>query len=236
MPVLLTRPEAQSQAFAIALTARFGTRVRPVLAPLMAVGMLTPTLPEGGFAGVIFTSVNGVAAAARFGARLPGLAWCVGDKTAEAARAAGFSARSAGGDADALVAAVLADPPAGRLVHLRGEETRGNVAERLISAGIETISVVVYRQVALPLPGPGLAALRQEGPVIVPLFSPQSAQRLAVELSFAPRAALRLVVMSEAVAEAATGIPRAGLWFAGRPDAEAMLQAVGKALETPGAP
>lgn len=236
VPVLLTRPEAQSRAFAEALIATFGARVRTVVAPLMRVELLSPPLPQGPFEAVIFTSANGVQAAHRLRPLLPDLAWCVGDKTAQAAQAAGFRARSAGGDAEALLAAVRTERPAGRLLHLRGEETRGDVQERLLSAGIETESIVVYRQAAQPLTEAGAAVLAQPGPVIVPLFSPQSARRLVNALTFPPRADLRLVVISEAVARAAEKLPRAGLWVAARPDAAAMLQALAAALDTPAAP
>lgn len=235
VPVLLTRPKAQSQAFARALEDRFGPQVRPVIAPLMEVEPLAPPLPDGPFAGVIFTSANAVAAAGAL-EPLPRLAWCVGDRTAQAAQSAGFVARSAGGDAGALVAAILADPPAGRLLHLRGEETRGGVAERLAAAGVETLSLTVYRQAAQQMPEAGRALLAAPGPVVVPLFSPESARRLGAELTAPAKATLRLVAMSAAVAEAAQGIDQGGLWVAGRPDAAAMLEAVGLALVGPAAP
>lgn len=235
VPVLLTRPRAQSLAFARALSARFGAGVQPVIAPLMEVEALAPPLPEGPFAGVIFTSANAVAAVAGLTA-LPRLAWCVGDRTAEAARAAGFAARSAGGDAGALVAAIRADPPGGKLLHLRGAETRGAVADQLVSAGLETVSLVVYRQQAQPMPEEGRAVLAAVGPVIVPLFSPESARRLVAELTPPPQAELRLVAMSAAVAQSAAPLGWAWQGLAARPDAGAMLDAVGLALTAPAAP
>jgi uroporphyrinogen-III synthase len=223
--VLLTRPEGQALAFAARLTARFGTRVRPVVAPLMVVDNLLPPLPPGPFAGVIFTSVAGVEAARHM--TLPRLAWCVGQATAKRATEAGFHARSADGDAEVLVAAILADPPPGPLIHLRGEDSRGEVAERLVSAGLETVSLVVYRQVAQPLPEGGRALLATPGPVILPLFSPRSAMLLR---GVAPTADLHLVAMSAAVATAAGAIPRQSLRIAVRPEAAAMLDRIGEAL------
>ena len=234
--VLLTRPEAEAQAFAAALVQRFGARVRPVVAPLMVAHHLAPPLPPGPFAGVIFTSATGVDAAQRLREGLPDLAWCVGRKTAERATAAGFRARSADGDATALVAAILAAPSTGRLLHLRGENTKGEVAETLISAGIETETLVVYRQSGQPLTSAGRKALAEAGPVIVPLFSPRSAALFAAALPADLRASLWLVVISDAVATAATAIPRQGLLFAERPDARAMLKAVEVALERACAP
>ena len=229
VPVLLTRPESEAQHFAEALIRRFGAKVRPVIAPLMAVEFLTPVLPRGPFAAVVFTSSAGVEGAMRLTADLPRLAWCVGAKTAARAEAAGFHARSADGDAEALIAAILADPPRGRLLHLRGEATQGAVAERLTAAGTATEAAVVYRQTPQPLPPQARGLLRLEGPVIVPLFSPRSAALFADAAGDA-RADLHLVAMSAAVAVAARDLPPASLTLAARPDAGAMLDAIAAAL------
>jgi uroporphyrinogen-III synthase len=229
VPVLVTRPEPEATTTAETLSARFGDRVRPVVAPLMAVEFLSPALPEGRFDGVIFTSAAGVAAAGRLGVALPRRAWCVGTKTAERAQAAGFDATAAGGDADALIEALVTARADGRLLHLRGEVSRGSVAERLNSAGIETVSVVIYRQVPQPLSPEAKELLRQPGVVILPLFSPRSAELLAKALPGDVRASLRLVCMSDAVANAVVGV-EGTVTVAERPDLLAMLAALGRAL------
>jgi uroporphyrinogen-III synthase len=233
VPVLLTRPMAQSQAFAAALQARFGARLHPILSPLMAPVFLTPTLPKGPFAAVIFTSATGVEAAKALD--LPRRAWCVGAQTAARARAAGFEARSADGDAAALVAAILADPPPGRLLHLRGEEVRGDVADMLNSAGLETFSAVVYRQDPQPLTAKARAVLTAEGPVIVPLFSPRTGTLFRQALADDLQADLRFAMMSEAVSDAVAGLSKT-VAIARRPDADAMLDAVARLLEMRPAP
>ena len=230
VPVLLTRPLAEARAFAAALTGQFGARVQPILAPLMAVRHLAPTVPPGPFVGVIFTSAAGIDAAVDLGQDLPKLAWCVGRKTADRAAAAGFQARSADGDADALVAAILANPPPGRLLHLRGDEVRGEVAERLVSAGIETVSLTIYRQEAQPLSPEAVALLCTKSHVILPLFSPRSADLFCAALPSDTRATLSLVAMSAAVADKARAIPHAALVTAAHPTAKAMLHACGKLL------
>ena len=59
-------------------------------------------MPTGPFDAVIFTSETAVAAAAGLQG-LPRVAFTVGDRTAAAAKAAGFVTHSASGDAEALV-------------------------------------------------------------------------------------------------------------------------------------
>jgi uroporphyrinogen-III synthase len=230
VPVLLTRPLAQSTDFAAKLIARFGERLQPVISPLMAVDHLTPELPKGQFAGVIFTSTNGVEAALPFVGNLPKRAYCVGAKTAQIARKAGFDARSADGDADALVAAILTDPFGGRLLHIRGKDTRGNVAERLTAAGVETVSVVVYRQERQELSPEGASLLLHEGAVIIPLFSPRSAEIFVQSIPSGSNAQLRFAVISAAVAAALPEPAQRMAVVAPQPDADGMLDAVGRLL------
>ena len=229
-PVLLTRPEAQSRAFAEALVLRFGDRLRCVVAPTMAPIFLSPHLPEGHFDAVIFTSATAVNAARMLGTPLPTRAWCVGARTAEAAQAAEFNASSANGDADDLVAAILSDPPKGRLLHLRGQDSRGNVAERLTAHGITTISAIFYRQEPQPLTPEAIALLQDPAPLILPIFSPGSAAVLAAALPTTTLARLHIAAISAAVAEAAASIPHVALVTARNPDADGMLNGVGTLL------
>lgn len=227
LPVLLTRPREQAEAFAKALADRFGTQVQPILSPLMAPVYLAPSLPEGDFGGVIFTSVTGVAAALALNQPLPRRAYCVGRKTAEVARSAGFDATSTDGDAEVLLASLLVQPPDGRLLHLRGHAARGDLARRLTAAGIPTGEAVVYRQDPLPLTAEAVTLLQTPGPVILPLFSPRSAVLLAKALPVGMKARLYLATLSPAVTDATAALPHAALIAAKRPDADAMLDAVG---------
>jgi uroporphyrinogen-III synthase len=176
-------------------------------------------------AGAIFTSVNGVGALGVEGRGRR--AWCGGERTAAAAREAGFDAVAAGGDAEALVAAVIASGERGPFLHARGREARGEVATRLRAAGIGCVEAVVYDQVALPLTAEAQALLAREAPVLVPLFSPMSAARLAAALADIPlRAPLLVAAMSPAVAAAWTGPAPLRLAVARRPDSTAMLDAL----------
>jgi uroporphyrinogen-III synthase len=225
-PVLVTRPRAEAEAFAAALTARFGARVRPVVTPLLAPRFLTPTLPGRDYAAVIFTSAQAVEAARHLNHPLPRLAWCVGRKTAEVAEAAGFTARSANGDAEALAEAVLKDPPKGRILYLRGVDTRGNLLDRLDSSGVSTDVGIVYEQEPQELTPEALALLSEPVDLIVPLFSPRTAALFVAALPPDSPAHLHLAAMSAAVAEPLMTLPHAALAIARTPDAPAMLDAV----------
>jgi len=169
--------------------------------------------------GVILTSGHAVPAAATLA---PGAtAYCVGGTTAGRASRAGLDAISAGGDAEALVAMILADPPRGALLHLRGAEARGDVAARLTDAGVPCADRVVYRAVPCNLSARAQALLDGDAPVILPLFSPRSAELVSGQGPW--RAELRIAAMSAAVARAATPLCAARLDIAAQPEAEAML-------------
>ncbi len=62
-----------------------------IIAPVLAVEALDVRLDQP-FDAVVFTSRNGVKAFAALSGRRDATAWCVGDATADAARAAGFDA------------------------------------------------------------------------------------------------------------------------------------------------
>lgn len=226
VPVLVTRPRAQGEDFARKLLARFGSRLRPIVAPLMATEFLSPPVPTGPFDAVIFTSASGVEGAARLGAELPRRAYCVGRATAAAATKAGFDALSSDGDVTDLAASLLAGPKTGRFLYLRGVDTAGELENTLISHGIHALSLQVYLQEPIPLTGESLDLLRQSGPVILPLFSPRSARIFHQAMPPDTRADLRIAVMSEAVARGAAPVPHSALVIAARPDAAAMLDAV----------
>lgn len=217
--LLLTRPEAASRRFLEACEARMGVSIPALVSPVMAIrpiGVLLPGRP----AAVILTSENGAARAGDLGLR--GMAaWCVGPRTAEVACAAGLRPIEAGPDAEGLVQALLAARPPGLLLHLRGEHARGDVVERLRNGGLIAMEAVVYRQEA-QAPGPAArAALDGPGPLVVPLFSPRSAVLLA---DWEPAAALHVIAISPAVAEAARVLCPESLALARSPNGDAMVE------------
>ncbi len=228
--LLLTRPEAQSGRFAAAATARFGAAVRILVAPLMEIVFTAPVLPLDGVRALAFTSENGVAGFCRLSPRRDLPAYCVGARTAEAARSAGFRARSAAGDGAALARLIAAEGAAGPLLHPHGAHRQGDLAAALAGAGIALRAVEVYRQEPRS-PSPAAAAvLNGQTRVIAPIFSPRSARLFRAAFA-APRAPLALVALSPAVAEALGQRPGERLLTAARPEAEAMLDAVAAAID-----
>lgn len=179
MRLLLTRPVDDSEELARELV-RLGHV--PVVEPLFDIVRRAARLPEGPLSATLLTSRNAVAAAADLAGHTALLAlpaYCVGAATARAARAIGFAdVREGRGDAAALADAVLADPPAasGTLVHLRGRDTRGDLAGRLGRAGYRVAEVVLYEAAARRALSPevrkALADSHLDG---VLLFSPRAA-------------------------------------------------------------
>lgn len=225
VPVILTRAQAQSERFA-ALLPR-GTYA--VISPLLEIVFLPPVAPPDPSETVLFTSENGVLALKSALGQAEGrIALCVGDRTALAARAAGWMARSARGNADDLL--VLARGSDGPFVHVRGEHTRGALAERLSAAGRPCREIVVYTQRALPLSQQAEGVLRSETPSIVPLFSPRTAQIFARACPRAERA--HLACISAATAAALDDGKYASIRVSSEPDASAMLDTIAGLVKT----
>lgn len=222
--LLLTRPEAGSRRFLADLAAEGVTGFTPIISPLLGIEVTGPLRDLDGAGGAIFTSANAVRAYMALGGRPLPLCYTVGDATARAAREAGFAPRSAGGNADALVAMIRAEAPGERLVHFRGTHARGEVAGRLAAAGLHAGDAVIYDQPAQELSAAAKAALDGDVPVIAPLFSPRSAAQFAG----VPRGRAPLIVaaMSRDVAAALGALYVTRLEIPAQPDAVDMRRVV----------
>ncbi len=229
--ILLTRPAAQSQRFARDLRRAVPLALRITISPLMQPVLMPDAVPDRLVAGLIFTSETGVQAYAAQPLRIAQVAYCVGDRTARTARALGMQVVSADGDAEALIALIKAQSPDGPLLHLRGRDARGDVAPRLTAAGVQTDTVIVYdQQPCAPTPA-ALRLLRGRVPLIVPLFSPRSARLFAAIVE--PVAPLRIVAMSEAVANAVDPALGGDIAIAKAPTSAAMVVAIREWLTRP---
>ena len=216
--LLITRPLPEGRDFLAAIEERAGP-VPALLSPLIEIAP-QDWHPRRAYAGAVITSANALPSLAR----LPGLpVFAVGPRTAALARAAGHPVTEGGGDVESLIARIVAIRPDHPLIHLRGEISRGDLANRLSAAGIETEDAVVYRQVARPLTAEAGRLLAGSMPVLAPVFSPRTATLLAQAGPVA--APLDLIAMSDAVAEALRPLPARSLTIAARPDGAAMLAA-----------
>lgn len=233
--VLLTRPLPQSLRFADLLRDRLGADLPILIAPVLDI-VLDPHAAAAalqGAGGVIFTSENGVAACAGADVPLGLTAFCVGRRTADAARAAGFAPRpDPPGDLDGLIPQIATDgwpPDAGPLVHLHGAHVTGDAAATLGTHGIPVRAALVYDQRALPMSAPALGLLAGRAPVVLPVFSPRSARLVAPALVGA-RAPVRLAAISPRAAAALDVHGARDVHVADRPDAAAMVDAVAALL------
>ena len=150
MRLLVTRPEPDAGLTAQVLRAR-GHEV--LVAPLLRVEAIDAEF-GGPWAAVLLTSASAaraLSAPRRDSAILRVPAFTVGERTAEAARAAGFSevvsADGALRELVRLVAARFAGRGA-RLLYLAGEDRAGDLAGDLAAHGIAVHTVAVYRAIA----------------------------------------------------------------------------------------
>jgi uroporphyrinogen-III synthase len=227
---LITRPQAQAEAFAAAVEGALPGRFRPVLAPLIGIAPVAAAVELDGAQGLMFTSANGVAAFAAASPERGLVAWCVGDLTAAAARNAGFRTRSAAGDAAALAALVAreARPGGGHVVHVRGRHAAGDLVGRLAAAGVAARALELYDQTPVAPPAAAAALLAAGEVEVLTVFSPRSAALLAAAARAGgwPLGHATLVALSPA-ADMALDAPEPGRRVvAARPDRAGMLAAL----------
>jgi uroporphyrinogen-III synthase len=224
--VILTRPAGQGAEFAAQVARVFGAD-RVIVSPLMVTQYL-PIVPRpAGFSALVLTSPAAVEAIRRDPQLLPALAYCVGARTAAEARALGLIAQSADGTAEDLLRLVTRAHDRGRVLYLHGQDIRVDLAAALNSAGIETVSALAYRQVPAPLSDSARAALAGDEPLLLPVFSPRSAQILLAEIAgIHVRAPLHFVAISPAAAAPLRQNPACGLTIASTPDAAGVLDAM----------
>ena len=237
--LLLTRPCQDSLAFADAL-ARHG--IESLIEPMMTIRIDEDArLDLSGAQAILLTSANGARAlaAARPDRTVRGLpVLAVGCATAQAAREAGFGlVIAADGDVDALASLAVARlrPDGGRLVHVAGRVSTGDLAPRLRAVGFEAERVPLYDAVASrALSEPARRALEARTLAGVALFSPRTARlfaKLARESGLDSTArTLTAFCLSQAVAEAAASLPWQRVSVAAAPRQDALVACVVSAL------
>jgi uroporphyrinogen-III synthase len=181
----------------------------PLVDPLLEVRDLSPTVDLTDVAALAFTSVNGVAAFARLYAGRDRPVFAVGDRTARAAREAGFAdVDSADGDVEALAALILSQAArlGGAVLHPCALDPAGDLVSPLVAAGLSARRLAVYETVDRDPSPSTLAGLDDLEAVL--LHSPRAARALAGWLAGRPAPGLRALCLSPAVA-APLGTPAA---------------------------
>lgn len=224
--LIVTRPaEEAARTSAAAREAGF----EPLVAPLLAIESVPWTLPKPLPDALLFTSARSPQLVADTAPGIRSLlralpAYAVGARTAEIAAAAGFHVVAAGkGDgSDAL--ALAARDGIGTLLHLAGKTT----AALTVPDGLQLVRRAVYAAKRVgALPPQALETLRTGEAFAVLLFSARTARHFSglVDAAGLDRAAVRLVALSPAVADAAGTGWRAIAVAAGPNLAEALAAA-----------
>ncbi|MBE0413895.1 uroporphyrinogen-III synthase [Yoonia sp.] len=194
--LIVTRPDPQGPLFAATIRQAWPGPLDVILSPLLRIVPVPVADNLTRIGGVIFTSVNGVAQAARLGLPKGCLAFCVGAQTQKAAADVGFETVTGPGNATELTALILRRGAIGPLAHIRGHHARGDIAATLTSAGVACRDVIAYDQQAQSLHTAAKTALDGIGPVVVPLFSARTSTIFQQQGPFA--APLHLIAISAA--------------------------------------
>lgn len=223
--ILVTRSEPGASETAARLEA---AGYEAIVEPLFSIVPFDATLPD--FDALAFTSANGVRQFAKLSPRRDAAVFCVGARTAQAAREAGFAdVTSADGDVFALGDLILKRLPAGaRLLHAGNEDTRGDLAGRLVSAGVAADFVALFRAEAVTAPGPALARHLAGEQVFAAalVHSPRGGEILAGMIrSAASPAPLAIAAISAAAATPLAGLAHSAA-IAASPDEASLFSAL----------
>ena len=229
--ILLTRPLAQSRRFARSLRAAFGAPLHITISPLMQVAFLQPTLPDITPAGLIFSSETAVQAYVQLPQRPVCPTWSIGARTTKAAQKAGLETVYSALNAAELLAHITQHRPPGPLLHLRGEDSFGNICTTLSAAGIVAHEAILYDQRATPLTMRATRLLSGAIRITVPLFSARSAALFAAAVQ--PTAPLNIIAFSPAVAAALPPSLHARTITSPNPETRAMMQTILTSLREP---
>jgi uroporphyrinogen III methyltransferase/synthase len=242
--VLVTRDPAQAAPLVAALRE---AGAEAVVAPMIRVvpperwDELDAALDRlGGYDALLFTSANAVrflvGRAGERGVALPPLrAFCVGRRSADAARRAGFAVAgvpSRRHDAAALLDEIGARfPPAGRrFLFPCADRARDVLPSGLAAAGAEVDVVTAYRTLEPELDRAGLSALLADARLDALTFaSPSAARHFAARLDDASRAAARRCIVAAIGPVTAEALREVGLppdVTTGRADAEELVAAL----------
>jgi uroporphyrinogen-III synthase len=177
MRVLVTRPKDDTAALQQELHQR---GVTVTLDPMLEIRRnVEASIDLDGVQGLLFTSSNGIRAFAALSSERDLPAYCVGDETARTCRSASFTdVHSAAGNVDALAAYVIAQarPGDGRMVHIAGSVSAGDLAGALRGAGFSVDRIALYDAIPATALAEGTKNAFKQGHLDgVLFFSPRTA-------------------------------------------------------------
>lgn len=213
MKLLVLRPEPGASETAAKARAM---GLDPVIAPLFEIRAVDPgPVDAADYQALLLTSANGARHAPPGLTGLP--CFAVGERTAAAARQAGFSDIRIGPSDGAAATAMIAESGLERVLHPCGRDHHP-----LARAGVSIEGRVVYA--AEPLAGE-----RFEGPAVAMIHSPRAGARFAALVR--DRSTVALAAISIAAAESA-GDGWAARAVAAEPRDQALLELAAKLCQT----
>jgi uroporphyrinogen-III synthase len=225
MRVLVTRPLPAANRTAERLRAMGHTPVVLPLTQTVAVPV-DPGLMGRDFDAVAVTSANALRHAAKVVlaslADLPCQA--VGERTAAAARQAGFRLVITGSGVAEGLSARIAESRPRAVAYLCGRVRRPDFETALAAAGVSVTAIETYDTVAAD-PPPADLSFALAAPVDAVLFYSQAAARAFAALAQAPAVArvASLLCLSRRIAAALDGLPGKKVLVAGEPEEDALL-------------
>ncbi|MEO1554651.1 MAG: uroporphyrinogen-III synthase [Pseudomonadota bacterium] len=235
VPVIITRAEPGAGETATRLEA-LGLHV--IQAPMLSLNVRTdvPLEPVQNFAGLVFTSANGVRVFAKREKDRSLTAWCVGPATAEAARLAGFSnVRESAGNAEDL-AKFIADhstPTEQPLLHVANTAATGTLQSVLQSFGFSVRFAGLYdMQPSVQLPDRVQTLIQAQAPAILLIHSNKGATAIANLLSEQNCENLIAVGISDQALTPLNTLNLCAVHFAEVPNEDGLIAALTAAIAT----
>lgn len=224
--VLVTRPADQAARTAKRLAA---LGHQPVVAPALEIVPTGAAPPDEPFDLILATSAQAFAGwSAPHSLREAPLA-CVGETTAEAGKAAGFTPILVAPRAAALVERLVAAHRPGSALYLAGRDRKPDLEQGLRAAGWRLRLLETYEARPVAAWPPAVAAALEKGEIDAVLhYSPRSAEAALGLMGDGPARGLLHLCMSEDVAALCrVRVPGEKILTAFQPDEDSLLELLG---------
>ena len=229
--LLMIRPKEAAQSFVRALSQTLDRPFDVVYSPVVSIEPVAAHIDLHGITHLVFTSANGVKQFAALTQDRSIQALCVGKTTQQVALKTGLKATSTGRTVADLLSWLEHHnaSPVLNILYLRGEQVSFDLLPALRKSGIQTRETVLYRQKHQPL-SETASRLLQEKPVVIPVFSANSATGLLKTGTLSDAYQASLVCISPNVARRFADLSADRITVAKTPDRSGMISAVADLL------